>query len=275
MYYHFIIEKKPEQKSEKKFSIYTFDLDKETLISNYVKPYLKNNNFIVNGYTLTQKNISRFKIVVTEAEAETLADKKKKEYSRSGFIGFCRREDVLNDYKLAKDVTQEIFEEVDYIQDNDKTEKLFDGNYIFIVHGHNINKVTEIENYVRSIGYEPIVLFKEADVGDTIIEKIEKYSAKSIYAIILYTKCDEGNAIENPNDKKPRARQNVVFEHGYLMAKLGRERVCAILEDSTIETPSDISGIIYKLFDNEGSWKYQVAKNMSAVGISVDFNKIR
>lgn len=50
--------------------------------------------------------------------------------------------------------------------------------------------MTEIENFVRSIGYEPIVLFKEADSGDTIIRKIEKYTSKSNYAIVLYTKCD-------------------------------------------------------------------------------------
>lgn len=38
------------------------------------------------------------------------------------------------------------------------------------------------------------------------------------------------------------------------MAKLWRNGVCAILEDSSIETPSDISGIIYKIFDMDGSW---------------------
>lgn len=275
MYYHLIIEKKPEQKYDKSFNIHIHDIDKETLVSNYVKPYLGNRKFIASGYMLTQASISRFKIVTTNENLDSTAEKKRREYARSGIIGFISREDIVYDEKLARDVTQEIFNEVNLNIDSNEQDTEVEGDYIFIAHGRNIDKVTEVENFVRSIGYEPIVLFKEADTGDTIIEKIEKFSKKSIYAVVLYTKCDEGNLIEKPNEKKPRARQNVVFEHGYLMAKLGRERVCAILEDDTIEMPSDISGIIFKIFDRDGNWKYQLSKNMSAVGINIDFNKIR
>ena len=45
-----------------------------------------------------------------------------------------------------------------------------------------------------------------------------------------------------------RARQNVVFEHGYLIAKLGRKNVCALVRDN-IEVPNDISGIVYVPLD--------------------------
>ncbi len=42
-----------------------------------------------------------------------------------------------------------------------------------------------------------------------------------------------------------RARQNVVFfEHGYLISKLGRNNVCALVKQS-VEIPNDISGIVY------------------------------
>jgi predicted nucleotide-binding protein len=34
-----------------------------------------------------------------------------------------------------------------------------------------------------------------------------------------------------------RARQNVVFEHGYLIGKLGRSRVSAIIKD-VVEIPN-------------------------------------
>jgi predicted nucleotide-binding protein len=42
-----------------------------------------------------------------------------------------------------------------------------------------------------------------------------------------------------------RARQNVVFESGYLVGRLGRERVCCIYRKGTI-LPSDINGLLYK-----------------------------
>ncbi|MGR4069630.1 TIR domain-containing protein [Billgrantia sp. C5P2] len=44
------------------------------------------------------------------------------------------------------------------------------------------------------------------------------------FVIVLYTACDHGRgAHESQVRQKNRARQNGVFEHGYLMAKLGRE----------------------------------------------------
>ncbi|WP_230328920.1 MULTISPECIES: TIR domain-containing protein [Serratia] len=47
--------------------------------------------------------------------------------------------------------------------------------------------------------------------------------------LVLYTACDLGRSIDEPNPPHNRAWQNVVFEHGYLMAKLGRENVFALV----------------------------------------------
>lgn len=65
-----------------------------------------------------------------------------------------------------------------------------------------------------------------------------------------------------------RARQNVVFEHGYLMAKLGRENVCSLVKGQ-IETPNDISGVVYVPLDDFGAWKNDVAKELKACGYTV------
>lgn len=64
---------------------------------------------------------------------------------------------------------------------------------------------------------------------------------------------------------KSIARQNVAFEHGYLMVKLGRENGCSLAKEGT-ETPNDISGVVYVGFDMQGSWKTEVAKEMRACG---------
>ena len=146
---------------------------------------------------------------------------------------------------------------------------------VFIVHGHDTNRVEAIENFLRSLKLNPIVLFKEADGGKTIIEKIESYSEKVSYCIVLYTKCDVGNAAGQDDKKKFRARQNVVFEHGYMIGRLGRKNVCALLESNEIETPGDIDGIVYVTMDKEGVWKYKIAKNMKECGIKVDLNDLK
>lgn len=143
---------------------------------------------------------------------------------------------------------------------------------VFVVHGHDTNVRNEVELFVRSIDYEPIILCKRADKGNTIIEKIEREAKNVCFAIVIYTSCDLGKD-KNADEFKPRARQNVVFEHGFMCAHLGRERVCALLENG-VEQPSDLQGVIYKPLDAMGAWKYQIADEMKAVGLDVDKNKI-
>lgn len=69
------------------------------------------------------------------------------------------------------------------------------------------------------------------------------------------------------------ARQNVVFEHGYLIGRLGRERVCALVKGN-VETPGDISGVVYISMDDAGAWKADLAREMRATGLPVDMNKL-
>ncbi len=266
MYYHLIIEQTIKN-SEK---IYVYDLSEEQLINDYVEPYSSGKCFIVDGYNLDKTTISRFKIVSTENMVLDEISKIRAQNKR--FSIMFNKENIVDSDTYSKDETNNILKNYNV---NKIAQKVVNKKYVFIVHGRDHNKVTEIENFVRCIGYEPIVLFKEADKGLTIIEKIEKYTSESIYAIVLYTKCDEGYLANHPEEKKYRARQNVVFEHGYLMAKLGRSNVCAILEDNSIEYPGDISGVIYKTFDESGLWKYAIAKEMIAANINVDLNKIK
>jgi predicted nucleotide-binding protein len=67
---------------------------------------------------------------------------------------------------------------------------------------------------------------------------------------------------------KMRSRQNVLFECGYFIGKLGRENV-AILCDPTIEIPTDLQGLCYLKIEN-GSWKKDLAKEIDAAGIKID-----
>lgn len=142
---------------------------------------------------------------------------------------------------------------------------------VFIVHGHDNAAKQEMARTLEKAGFEAIILHEQADGGDTIIEKIERYSDVS-FAVVLYTECDYGRAKEqDTSEEKFRARQNVVFEHGYLIGKLTRKRVCAIVKGN-VETPGDISGVVYTPMDENGAWKVSLAKNMRDAGLPIDMN---
>jgi|GEM_PF-1097348 len=147
-----------------------------------------------------------------------------------------------------------------------------DTSKVFIVHGHDDLAKTEVARFIENLGFEPIILHEQASGGQTIIEKIEKYTNVG-FGIILYTPCDEGGKLGQNGTFQPRARQNVLLEHGYLMGKLGRDKVCALVKGH-VEKPSDISGIVYIDMDARKAWHKDVAKEMEAAGYEIDGRKL-
>lgn len=155
--------------------------------------------------------------------------------------------------------------------DSSKEIKL-DKSQVFIVHGHDEAAKTKTARFIEQLGLKPIILHEQASGSKTVIEKIEAYSNVG-FGIVLYTACDLGaKAGANP-DFKNRARQNVVFEHGFLIGKIGRENVCALVKDE-IETPNDISGVVYVKMDNEDAWHLKVARELRNSGYVIDMNKL-
>lgn len=140
---------------------------------------------------------------------------------------------------------------------------------VFIVHGHNENLRLKVENFIRMVGLEPIILMDQANSGNTIIEKFEKNSEVD-YAVILYTGCDEGRKLGSSHLKK-RARQNVVFEHGYFISRLGRSKVAAMVEEG-VEIQNDIQGVVY--IDVDSDWKTRLLKEFKGAGLSFDANSL-
>lgn len=142
---------------------------------------------------------------------------------------------------------------------------------VFIVHGHDELIISQVSEVLRKLGLEPIILKDTANNGDTIIEKIERLSNEVGFGIVLYTACDIGG--KNEKDLKPRARQNVVLEHGYLMAKIGRKNTMALIKDK-VEAPSDISGLLYTPVDEHKAWQYKLVDELKASGYNVSKDKI-
>jgi predicted nucleotide-binding protein len=145
-------------------------------------------------------------------------------------------------------------------------------NKVFIVHGHDGEAKERTARFIEKLGFEAIILHEQASRSMTIIEKIENYSNDVGFGIVMYTPDDMGNVKgeAESGDLKYRARQNVVFEHGFLIGKIGRENVTPLVEGA-IELPNDISGIVYI---NDKDWQLDIAKEMKAAGYDIDFNKL-
>ncbi|WP_145543104.1 TIR domain-containing protein [Yersinia frederiksenii] len=150
------------------------------------------------------------------------------------------------------------------------TSKNSPNSNIFIVHGHNGEIKERTARFIEKLDLKPIILHEQASKGKTIIEKLEHYTDVG-YAIVLYTEDDLGNVSSSAEkgELNPRARQNVVFEHGLLIGLLGRENVMPLVSGEP-ELPGDISGMIY--IDDDG-WKLAVANELKSAGYNIDLNK--
>lgn len=142
---------------------------------------------------------------------------------------------------------------------------------IFIVHGHDDEMVQASARLVTKLGFDPIILREQPNQGRTIIEKFEDYSDVP-FAIVLFSPDDEGKSLKETHLHK-RPRQNVIFELGFFLGKLGRQNVVVLHKEvEDFEILSDFQGILFEPYHN--GWELKIAKEIKAAGFEVDLNKL-
>jgi len=154
---------------------------------------------------------------------------------------------------------------------------------VFIVHGHDEKLKVQVAQFLEQLGLQPVILHQQANQGLTIIEKFEKHSDVS-FAVVLLTPDDAGGKLKakemmasflrlgpemETETMKARARQNVIFEFGFFLGKLGRAKVCGLYCEG-VELPSDYDGVLYTKVDATNSWQQELLKELRATGFAVD-----
>ena len=278
LYYHVRI-----MTTSSKDPYYEWDkIDLSEIKERIVIPCLKEERVCFSKQFFPASEIRSIVIVESELTVKAYRADLQKKYPNSSLLWtspFIFNEDEssvrnISDrvFKECKSQLQEITSKSEAPTPN-KPQTPMDKSKVFIVHGHDDAAKEAVARFVEKIGFEAIILHEQASSGKTIIEKIEEYTNVG-FGIVLYTPCDVGALQgQEKDDLKPRARQNVVFEHGYLIGKIGRENVCALVKGN-IETPNDISGVVYIKMEGEKEWKYKVADEMKESGYNVDLTKI-
>lgn len=282
MYYHIAVTNENCKNSGKKshYPVYELDITEEKRVDEIVRKYNGGEEVRIKGESISNRDYPKMMIVQSEETAKKFVEKQEEKFERMGVVYYDP--DSLSDkiFKEKKDTEDDITAKV-----FDRVEKeaqpkarlantdIVKNKKVFIVHGHDNELKEATARLVEKIGLEAVILHEQPNGGKTIIGKLEEQADRVGYAIILYTPCDEGRE-KGSEDSKPRARQNVVFEHGLFVGKLGSERVC-VLRKGEVEKPSDDQGILYiEVKDGSNDWKREVAKELKNAGYDVDLNKI-
>ena len=199
-------------------------------------------------------------------KSTTTLNFKDRTYSLSFFTFETPEKSFIEAYKRDMTITTKELERLleESLEDGttkEENKQNISSKKVFIVHGRNEMKKYELSGFLYEHGLEPIILHEQVNNGQTIIEKIEKNSDVAC-AIILLTPDDEGKLKNSDSPLKTRARQNVIFEAGFFMGKLGRNRT--IMLSGVEEKMSDIDGIVYIDINN---YKSSLLKELKELGL--------
>jgi predicted nucleotide-binding protein len=121
----------------------------------------------------------------------------------------------------------------------------------------------------------PVVLQEEPSRGRKIMVNFTGYIDIK-FAVVLLSPDDCVYPKDDKTTKsKHKPRQDTVFLLGYMLGKLGADKVLALFrEDKNFEIPNDFEGIKFVAFDDRGSWKLSLVRELAACGYSVEGERI-
>ena len=144
---------------------------------------------------------------------------------------------------------------------------------VFVVHGRDNSMRKRVCDYLKEIGIEPVVLFKQPNEGKTVIEKLERELQSVSYAVVLMSHCDEGKCRKGKdNVLRHRARQNVIAEAGFFMGAKGRNKVSLIYKrekSGFVEKPSDFEGLSHIEYFPHSDWRIELKRELENAGLLV------
>ena len=144
-------------------------------------------------------------------------------------------------------------------------------NEVFVIHGRDEGTKAMVARFLEQLNLKPVILDEQSNQGLTIIEKFEQHSQVG-FAVALLTPDDAGSLQSDGSHLNPRARQNVIFELGFFIGRLGRKGVCALTKGN-VEIPSDYAGVVYIPLDDSGAWKFKLVKELQTADFEVDANR--
>src|SRR6266542_5324751 len=273
MHYHASVTQKEDGRKGSYDSAYEVDSTRERLVDKMAIPYLRGERFFVGGTVCDPKRVTTLRFVQTHQSFPELVPFIRAERSRSSVVTFQPDEAYVFD--KGEDITRSIMDEAEASiipKPAHRDSQNSGGRKVFLVHGHDTVALDQTEVLLLRWGLEPVILRDRANEGRTVIEKIEANSDVA-YGLVLLTPDDVGGiAQQDPSTVKlqSRARQNVILEWGYLMAKLGRKYVACLVKKG-VELPSDLHGIVrINLKDDVRDSALEIARELRAAGFSLN-----
>jgi len=146
---------------------------------------------------------------------------------------------------------------------------------VFVVCGTDGEMKQAITNALTKLRLVPVLMCEEPSQGRKIVERFQDYADVGFAVVLLSPDDSVYVKDEPPTKRKLRPQQEVVFELGFLLGKLGKGNVLVFFREcSNFEIPTDFEGIKVVAFDDRDSWKLALIRELTNCGYNVDTDRI-
>jgi predicted nucleotide-binding protein len=146
---------------------------------------------------------------------------------------------------------------------------------IIVVSGTDETMKQTLAGALRKLGLAAVVMSEEPSQGKKIVDRFADYADVGFALVLLspdlyvYPKGEEAT-------KRERApRQDVLLMFGFLLGKLGKDRVLAFYRESpNFAFPMEFEGVKFTALDVRDSWKHTLIRELTDRGYTVDAERL-
>jgi len=265
VFYHARVILKPERAKDNPTLAFELDMTREDLLTKIARPFLEKQEFICGGVVAIPSRIQEVRFNKTQQSSRDLAPFINARRKSNNVVSYIPPErEVIWE---GEDITRTILDEAHGRNAPGAVEQpKVKSDRVFVVHGHDEQAVDQTELLIRRFGLTPIILRDAPSEGRTVIENFEAHSDVGC-AIVILTPDDVGGV--DVEHLLPRSRQNVIWEWGYLVGKLGRSNVICLYK-GRVEVPSDLHGLVtIHISDDVREKAEEIRRELRAAGYQI------
>ena len=146
---------------------------------------------------------------------------------------------------------------------------------ILVVSGTDESVKQTLTLALKKLGLATIIMSEQPSHGKKIIDRFTDYKDIEFALVLLSPDIYAYPKGEEATKRQRNPRQDVTLMFGFLLGKLGKERVLAFYRETpNFAFPIDFEGIKFTAIDDRNSWKLTLIRELTACGYTVDAERL-
>ncbi len=146
---------------------------------------------------------------------------------------------------------------------------------IIVVSGTDVAMKQTITAALKKLGLGSIVMSEEPCQGKKIVERFADYADVGFAVVLLSPDVYVYPKGEEATKRTRTPNQEVSLMFGFLLGKLGKDRVLAIYRESpNFKIPIEFDGLKFTALDDRDSWKLALIRELTDCGYTIDTERL-